>query len=93
MQFTIYGYKRMHEKICFACFENHSINHTSVYLIAVAAQSRYNLGSRNATLFVLANARCLPSDLVTEPFSRKELCELCEKSSGGVKKHSESYIF
>lgn len=83
----------MHEKICFACFENHSINHTSVYLIAVPAQSRYNLGSRNATLLVLANARCLPADLVTEPFSRKELCELCEKSSGGDKKHSESYIF
>ena len=41
-----------------------------VDLIAVAAQSRYNLRSRNATLLVLANAQCLPTDLVTEPFSR-----------------------
>ena len=71
MQFTIYGYKRMHGKICIACFENYSINHASVDLIAVAAQSRYNLRSRNATLLVLANARCLPTDLVTEPFSRQ----------------------
>lgn len=32
-----------------------------VDLIAVAAQSRYNLRSRNATLLVPANARCLPT--------------------------------
>ena len=70
MQFTIYGYKRMHKKNCIASFENYSINHTSVDLIAVAAKSRYNLRSRNATLLVLANAQCLPTDLVTEPFSR-----------------------
>ena len=38
--------------------------YTTIYLvdlIAVAAQSRYNLRSRNATLFVLANARCQPT--------------------------------
>ena len=70
MQFTIYGYKRIHENICIASFENYSINHTSVDLIAVAAKSRYNLRSRNAALLVLANAQCLPTDLVTEPFSR-----------------------
>ena len=32
-----------------------------VDLIAVAPQSRYNLRSRNATLLVSANARCLPT--------------------------------
>ena len=32
-----------------------------VDLIAVAAQSRYNLRSRNATLLVPANAQCLPT--------------------------------
>ena len=32
-----------------------------VDLIAVAAQSRYNLRFRNATLLVPANARCLPT--------------------------------
>ena len=32
-----------------------------VDLIAVAAQSRYNLRSRNATLLVPANVRCLPT--------------------------------
>ena len=61
----------MHGKICIACFENYSINHTSVDLITVAAQSRYTLRSRNATLLVPANARCLPTDLVTEPFSQQ----------------------
>ena len=71
MQFTIYGYKRMHGNICTACFENYSIKHTSVDLIAVAAQSRYTLRSRKATLLVRANARFLPTDLVTEPFSRQ----------------------
>ena len=71
MQFTIYGYERMYKKICIASFENYSINHTSVDIIAVAAKSRYNLRSRNATLLVPANARCLPTDLVTEPFSRQ----------------------
>ena len=73
MQFTMYGYMRIHEKICIACFENYSINHTSVDLITVAAQSRYTLRSRNATLLVPANARYLPTDLVTEPFSRQFL--------------------
>ena len=71
MQFTIYGYERMYKKICIACFENYSVNHTSVDIIAVAAKSRYNLRSRNATLLVPANACCLPTDLVTEPFSRQ----------------------
>ena len=71
MQFIIYGYKRMLKKNCIASMENYSINHTSVDLIAVAAQSRYTLRSRNATLLVLANAGCLPTDLVTEPFSRQ----------------------
>ena len=33
----------MHEKICIACFESYSINHTLVDIIAVDAQSRYNL--------------------------------------------------
>ena len=61
----------MYKKNCIASFENYSINHTSVDLIAFAAQSRYNLRSRNATLLVPANARCLPTDLVTEPFSRQ----------------------
>ena len=32
-----------------------------VDLIAVAAQSRYNLRSRNVTLMVPANARCVPT--------------------------------
>ena len=59
----------MLKKNCIACFENYSINHTSVDLIAVAAKSRYALRSRNATLLVPANARFLPTDVVTEPFS------------------------
>ena len=71
----------MLKKICIACFEKYSINHTSIDLTTVAAQSRNNLRSRNATLLVLANARCLPTDLVTEPFSRQLLnCVNCVNS-------------
>ena len=53
------------------------------FILLLSLPSQDNLNSRNATLLVLANARCLPTDLVTEPFSRQlPNCELCEQSSG-----------
>ena len=53
------------------------------FILLLSLPSQDNLRSRNATLLVLANARCLPTDLVTEPFSRQlPNCELCEQSSG-----------
>ena len=45
--------------LTFKCFYGLAAQYL-VDLIAVAAQSRYNLRSRNATLSVPANARCLP---------------------------------
>ena len=46
--------------LTFKCFYGLAAQYL-VDLIAVAAQSRYNLRSRNATLLVRANARCLPT--------------------------------
>ena len=63
-----------------------------VDLIAVAAQSRYNRRSRNATLLVPSNAQCL-STLGDRAFQLPAAKRTVEQSSGGDQKHSEPHIF
>ena len=63
-----------------------------VDLIAVAAQSRYYLRSRNATLLVPSNAQCL-STLGGRAFQLPAPKRTVEQSSGGNQKHSEPHIF
>ena len=66
--------------LTFKCLYELSAPQYLVDLIAVAAQSRYNLRSRNATLFVPVIPANSPKLYV-------------EQSSGGDQKQSEPHIF